>query len=198
MHGPVPLVDQPDHRDGRGSMISRRSCADRGRPATFPTHRRFVALVRDCPGPAMGHNRARLIPSTATGPQPHSEVEGSSKVQDQVSRRTLARISAGARRPGRRDALALGRGDRCVSTGAVGSTGWAEEVLGRVDRHRVDAAVGLQVSVAPDRGLSAVRASDDAGRSRCPGSHHSVAPRSAARSRARSDSGPGATSSRLR
>ena len=139
-----------------------------------------------------------LASSTAAGAQFPREFEGAPEVQDEISRRKLARVRTSPRGARRRDTLALRRRDGRVETCAVWSAGRAEEILGPRDRDRIDAPARLPVALAPDRGLLAVGPGLDAPRPRSARSHHALAAESAPRSRSRSHSGPGASSSHRR
>ena len=139
-----------------------------------------------------------LASSTAAGAQFPREFEGAPEVQDEISRRKLAGVRTSPRGARRRDTLALRRRDGRVETCAVWSAGRAEEILGPRDRDRIDAPARLPVALAPDRGLLAVGPGLDAPRPRSARSHHALAAESAPRSRSRSHSGPGASSSHRR
>ena len=139
-----------------------------------------------------------LASPTAAGAQFPREFEGAPEVQDEISRRKLAGVRTSPRGARRRDTLALRRRDGRVETCAVWSAGRAEEILGPRDRDRIDAPARLPVALAPDRGLLAVGPGLDAHRPRSARSHHSLAAESAPRSRSRSHSGPGASSSHRR
>jgi Transposase DDE domain len=65
----------------------------------------------------------------ARGTRSRHEVEGSSEVQDEISRRQLAGVRACTRAARRRDAVAFCRQEGRVATCAVRSTRSAEEVL---------------------------------------------------------------------
>ena len=108
-----------------------------------------------------------LASSTAAGAQFPRELEGAPEVQDEISRRKLARVRTSPRGARRRDTLALRRRDGRVETCAVWSAGRAEEILGPRDRDRIDAPARLPVALAPDRGLLAVGPGLDAHQSEC-------------------------------
>ena len=122
-----------------------------------------------------------LAPPRAAAARSHREGEGASEVQDEVSRREVAGVRASPGPPRRRGLLALRRRDRRVETGAIWSTGQAEEVLGPLDRDRVDTSPCFPVAVAPSGGLLAVGPGLDGHRPRGGVSHHTLATESAAK-----------------
>ena len=166
-----------------------------GRTWSLPGQGNERALVQVSAASAWEATVDPLVPSTAAGTQSYREVEGASEVQNEISRRELAGVRARPRAPRRRDTLALRRRDGRVETGTVWSTGRAEEVLGPLERDRVDTATRVPVAVAPNRGLLAVGPGLDAHRPRRAGPHHALAAESAPRSRTRSQAGHGPSTS---